>query len=122
MQDSQNTQQTAKPAEQMNLFEDKLLDVNHKQDYRIIGQLFDTYWLIEFEDSFYMMDQHAAHEKILYERLMKQFHEKTYHSQMIMPPVILTLSLREEQILKENWKTLQHSAMKSKSLAEKNIK
>ena len=93
------------PAEQMNLFEDKLLDVNHKQDYRIIGQLFDTYWLIEFEDSFYMMDQHAAHEKILYERLMKQFHEKTYHSQMIMPPVILTLSLREEQILKENWKT-----------------
>ncbi|MFR4777090.1 MAG: hypothetical protein ACLUAI_12815 [Lachnospira sp.] len=89
----------------MNLFEDKLLDVNHKQDYRIIGQLFDTYWLIEFEDSFYMMDQHAAHEKILYERLMKQFHEKTYHSQMIMPPVILTLSLREEQILKENWKT-----------------
>lgn len=105
VQDSQNTQQTAKPAEQMNLFEDKLLDVNHKQDYRIIGQLFDTYWLIEFEDSFYMMDQHAAHEKILYERLMKQFHEKTYHSQMIMPPVILTLSLREEQILKENWKT-----------------
>lgn len=105
VQDSQDTQQTAKPAEQMNLFEDKLLDVNHKQDYRIIGQLFDTYWLIEFEDSFYMMDQHAAHEKILYERLMKQFHEKTYHSQMIMPPVILTLSLREEQILKENWKT-----------------
>lgn len=105
VQDSQDTQQTAKPAEQMKLFEDKLLDVNHKQDYRIIGQLFDTYWLIEFEDSFYMMDQHAAHEKILYERLMKQFHEKTYHSQMIMPPVILTLSLREEQILKENWKT-----------------
>ena len=105
VQDSQDTQQTAKPAEQMNLFEDKLLDVNHKQDYRIIGQLFDTYWLIEFEDSFYMMDQHAAHEKILYERLMKQFHEKTYHSQMIMPPIILTLSLREEQILKENWKT-----------------
>lgn len=105
VRDSKDTQQTAKPAEQMNLFEDKLLDVNHKQDYRIIGQLFDTYWLIEFEDSFYMMDQHAAHEKILYERLMKQFHEKTYHSQMIMPPVILTLSLREEQILKENWKT-----------------
>ena len=69
VQGSQDTQQTAKPAEQMNLFEDKLLDVNHKQDYRIIGQLFDTYWLIEFEDSFYMMDQHAAHEKILYERL-----------------------------------------------------
>lgn len=105
VRDSKDTQQTAKPAEQMNLFEDKLLDVNHKQDYRIIGQLFDTYWLIEFEDSFYMMDQHAAHEKILYERLMKQFHENTYHSQMIMPPVILTLSLREEQILKENWKT-----------------
>lgn len=88
---------------QMNLFEDKLLDKQHKGDYRLIGQLFETYWLIEFEDKFYMMDQHAAHEKILYERLMKKFAEKKYDTQMILPPVVLSLNMREEQVLKENF-------------------
>lgn len=58
--------------EQLSMFKDKLLDEDNKDNYRIIGQLFDTYWLIEFEDRFYMMDQHAAHEKVLYERMMKK--------------------------------------------------
>lgn len=93
------------PPTQINLFEEKLLDASHKVDYQIIGQLFDTYWLISLEDKFYMMDQHAAHEKILYERLIKRFHEKQYHTQMLMPPVIISLNLREEQVLKENWDT-----------------
>lgn len=88
---------------QLNLFEDKLLDKQHKADYRLIGQLFETYWLIEFEDKFYMMDQHAAHEKILYERLMKSFREKKYDTQMILPPVVLSLNMREEQVLKEHF-------------------
>ena len=88
--------------EQMSLFDDKLLDVNNKNNYRIIGQLFDTYWLIEFEDRFYMMDQHAAHEKVLYERMMKKIKEKHIDTQMIMPPVILTLNMNEEEVLKQN--------------------
>lgn len=86
---------------QLDFFEDKLLDRRHKSDYRLIGQLFETYWLIEFEDKFYMMDQHAAHEKILYEKLMKNFKEKKYDTQMILPPVVLSLNMREEQVLKE---------------------
>lgn len=85
----------------MSFVDDKLLDKNAVKPYRIIGQLFETYWLIEFEDKFYMMDQHAAHEKILYERTMKHLKEKTMDSQMIMPPVILSLSMREEEILNE---------------------
>lgn len=87
--------------QQMSFADDKLLDKNAVKPYRIIGQLFETYWLIEFEDKFYMMDQHAAHEKILYERTMKHLKEKTMDSQMIMPPVILSLSMREEEILNE---------------------
>lgn len=87
--------------QQMSFVDDKLLDKNAVKPYRIIGQLFETYWLIEFEDKFYMMDQHAAHEKILYERTMKHLKEKTMDSQMIMPPVILSLSMREEEILNE---------------------
>ena len=64
----------SEPPKQMNLFENKLLDESSRNKYRIIGQLFDTYWLIEFEDKFYMMDQHAAHEKVLYEKIMNKLH------------------------------------------------
>lgn len=89
-------------ATQMSMFEDKLLDKTNTIQYRIIGQLFDTYWLIEFEDKFYMMDQHAAHEKVLYERFMKRLANKQMDSQMIMPPVILSVNMREQQVLVEN--------------------
>lgn len=92
----------SEPPKQMNLFENKLLDENSRNKYRIIGQLFDTYWLIEFEDKFYMMDQHAAHEKVLYERTMNKLHNKTIGSQMILPPIVLSLNMHEEEIYKTN--------------------
>ena len=87
---------------QMNLFEEKLLTVENRSRFRIIGQVFETYWLIEFENKLLMIDQHAAHEKVNYERLMKQFHEKSVVSQALMPPVIVSLSGQEENVLKEN--------------------
>ena len=92
----------SEPPKQMNLFENKLLDENSRNKYRIIGQLFDTYWLIEFEDKFYMMDQHAAHEKVLYERTMNKLHDKTIGTQMILPPIVLSLNMHEEEIYKAN--------------------
>ena len=92
----------SEPPKQMNLFENKLLDENSRNKYRIIGQLFDTYWLIEFEDKFYMMDQHAAHEKVLYERTMNKLHDKTIGTQMILPPIVLSLNMHEEEIYKTN--------------------
>ncbi len=87
---------------QMNLFEEKLLTADNRSRFRIIGQVFETYWLIEFENKLLMIDQHAAHEKVNYERLMKQFHEKSVVSQALMPPVIVSLSGQEENVLKEN--------------------
>lgn len=92
----------SEPPKQMNLFENKLLDENSRNKYRIIGQLFDTYWLIEFEDKFYMMDQHAAHEKVLYEKTMNKLHNKTIGTQMILPPIVLSLNMHEEEIYKAN--------------------
>ena len=86
---------------QLNLFEEKLLSVNSKDKYRILGQIFDTYWLIAFEDKLFIMDQHAAHEKVKYERLYKELQNKEVSSQMLNPPVILTLTGKEEQLLKE---------------------
>lgn len=88
--------------EQMSLFQDKLLDPENEQKYRIIGQLFETYWLIEFEDKFYMMDQHAAHEKILFEETMERLNNRQIETQMIMVPTILTLNMNEEETLLNN--------------------
>jgi DNA mismatch repair protein MutL len=70
-----------------------------KKSHRIIGQLFDTYWLVEFEDNLFMIDQHAAHEKVLYEKTMKRVRESSFTSQTLSPPVILTLDLQEEEML-----------------------
>ena len=88
-----------KNAQQLNLFEEKLLSMQNRNRYRIIGQVFDTYWLIQFEDKLFIIDQHAAHEKVKYERLMKQFHEKSVVSQRLMPAIIVSLTGQEESIL-----------------------
>ena len=65
----------------------------------MIGQLFDTYWLIEYDDHLYIIDQHAAHEKVLYETTMSQLKNKVFTSQQLNPPIILTLSMAEEELL-----------------------
>ena len=87
---------------QMELFSDKLLTEESRARHKLIGQVFDTYWIVEFEEKMYIIDQHAAHEKVMYERFMKQYQEKRQTSQMITPPVIVTLSLQEETLLKRH--------------------
>lgn len=89
---------------QLELFEEKLLAPESRERIRLVGQIFDTYWLAQFGDNFYIIDQHAAHEKVYYERLVKSFREKTVDSQYLNPPLIVTLNLQEENILKENQK------------------
>ena len=89
---------------QLELFEEKLLAPESRERIRLVGQIFDTYWLAQFGDNFYIIDQHAAHEKVYYERLVKSFREKTVDSQYLNPPLIVTLNLQEENILKENHK------------------
>lgn len=87
-------------AEQMELFDDKLLSQQNVKQHTIIGQVFDTYWIVQFQDKMYLIDQHAAHEKVLYEQTMKRLKDHMFTSQRISPPVILTLSLKEEEALK----------------------
>lgn len=88
-------------AQQLDLFEEKLLTKEAKQEHKIIGQVFDTYWIVQFHDNMYLIDQHAAHEKVLYERTMKSLKEKEHTSQLLSPPIILTLSMQEEELLKK---------------------
>ena len=84
--------------EQLDLFDGKLLSKEAAVHHMIIGQLFDTYWLVQFGEKLYIIDQHAAHEKVLYERLMKDLRNRTFQSQMLSPPIILNLSMQEEEL------------------------
>lgn len=93
---------------QEELFEMPFLCKEAKKQHKIIGQLFSTYWLIEFHDKLFILDQHAAHEKVLYERNLAAFYKKEkLYSQLLIVPVIVSLSMTEQQILKENLSFLQ---------------
>lgn len=83
------------------------LSMEAKKHHRIIGQLFATYWIVEYDGKMFIIDQHAAHEKVLYEKTMKRVHEKTQLSQMISPPIMITLSMREEEVLKQHQDTFK---------------
>lgn len=89
-------------AEQLELFDNRLLSKEARVHHRIIGQLFDTYWLVEYDNKFYIIDQHAAHEKVLYERFLKEFANKEIISQMVSPPSLVSLNLQESNLLKAN--------------------
>lgn len=87
--------------------EPSFLTEDARKKHRIIGQLFDTYWLVQFEDKLFIIDQHAAHEKVLYERTMEKLKNQSFTSQAISPPVILTLNNEEEQSLLKYKKQFQ---------------
>ncbi|MCI6467214.1 MAG: DNA mismatch repair endonuclease MutL [Faecalicatena sp.] len=89
-------------AEQMDLFEEKLLRRETKAEYKLIGQVFDTYWLVQFHDNLYIIDQHAAHERVLYERTLREMKNREYTSQYLSPPIILSLTMQEAELLNEH--------------------
>ena len=86
---------------QLNLFDEKVLTKENVKEYEILGQIFGTYWIIGFKDKMFMVDQHAAHEKVNYERMIKRYKSGDILSQMVNPPVIVTLSASEEEIFLE---------------------
>ena len=92
-------QQVEQKAEQLNFFDEKLLTKKAVAEYKIIGQVFETYWLVEFRDDLYIIDQHAAHERVLYEKTLAGMKTRDFTSQMISPPIILDLSMKEAQLL-----------------------
>ncbi len=87
---------------QTNLFTDRILTREHRKDFRIIGQVFECYWIIQYERKMMIIDQHAAHEKVNYERMVKRYREKNVLSQSLLPPIVLTLTAKEESMYLEN--------------------
>lgn len=86
---------------QQTLFTEPLLSEKARIHHRLIGQLFDTYWLIQYGNQLYIMDQHAAHEKVNYERLMEAYRKKERITQFVSPPMVISLTRAEEAILEE---------------------
>ena len=97
---TQPEQKLEKP-DQQTLFTEPLLSEKARIHHRLIGQLFDTYWLIQYGNQLYIMDQHAAHEKVNYERLMEAYRKKERITQFVSPPMVISLTRAEEAILEE---------------------
>ncbi|MBP3216279.1 MAG: DNA mismatch repair endonuclease MutL [Clostridium sp.] len=99
---------TDKKPEQMTMFTEKLLTPEARKHHRIIGQLFSTYWLVEFGENLYIIDQHAAHEKVQYERTIKSLRDRSYTSQMLNPPAVVTLTGEEQLMLQKYGEEFRH--------------
>ncbi len=86
---------------QLNFFEEKILKQENKDKFEIMGQIFKTYWLVRYEEQLLFVDQHAAHEKVKYEKLMKSLKANDIISQTLQPPLVLHLTQKEEAALEE---------------------
>ena len=85
---SERVQEQKEKPKQMDLFEENFLKRGVRAEYKLIGQVFDTYWLVEFQDKLYIIDQHAAHERVLYERTLQGMKTREFTSQYLSPPII----------------------------------
>ena len=98
--------ETQKTVYEQQQLDTAFLTADARKQHKIIGQLFDTYWLVEYEDKLFIIDQHAAHEKVLYEKTMEKLKEKSFTSQAVSPPIILTLNNEETEMLEKYKKEL----------------
>ena len=105
--DAAYIEEAGKKYVQQDMFQEKFLTKEARAKHRLIGQLFKTYWLIEYDGKFFIMDQHAAHEKVKYEELMENYKNKKIYSQYLMPPAVVTLSAAEIEFLHENMKMFE---------------
>ena len=107
----EETSAVPKPAklqfEQQTMFHQGILSEQGKKECQIIGQVFGTYWILQYEDSMYMVDQHAAHEKVLYERFMKKILHHEVMTQQLQPPIIVSLSMAQEEALSRHGNVLE---------------
>lgn len=85
--------------EQLNFFDEKILTREAKQEYRIVGQVFDTYWIIEYRDKMLMIDQHAAHEKVKYEQILAKAEHNEIYTQMLTPPAVISVTSKEAALI-----------------------
>ena len=104
---------------QYELFETGLLTKEARPKHKLVGQVFDTYWIVEYDGKMFIIDQHAAHEKVLYEKLMKRFKENKPSVQMLQPPMILSLTMTESELLERHMKDFKAMGFEFESFGGK---
>lgn len=104
---------------QYELFETGLLTKEARPKHKLVGQVFDTYWIVEYDEKMFIIDQHAAHEKVLYEKLMKRFKENKPSVQMLQPPMILSLTMTEAELIESHMKDFKAMGFEFESFGGK---
>lgn len=104
---------------QYELFETGLLTKEARPKHKLVGQVFDTYWIVEYDGKMFIIDQHAAHEKVLYEKLMKRFKENKPSVQMLQPPMILSLTMTEAELIEDHMKDFKAMGFEFESFGGK---
>ena len=81
-------------------------------ELEFFGQMHGTYLFAQGQGGLYIIDQHAAHEKVLYENTIKSLKTRQYDMQMVDPPIILTLNMNEELLLENIWIISRESVLR----------
>lgn len=105
-------------AEQESLFSPSFFSEEGEREFRLIGQVFQTYWLIEFQKELFIMDQHAAHEKVNFEKMRKNYLEKPGISQGILPKTMV-FSAKEEELYEKTKDYFAHLGYRIRKEEEK---
>ena len=90
--------------------------------YKYIGNVFDTYIIIQIEDKVYFVDQHAAHERYLYEQIKEAYYSKDRESQLLLLPILVDLSEKEKNIVDENSEMFKKSGFIIEEFGERTVK
>ena len=101
---------------------DNFLDPKAEPDRIILGCAFNTYWIVQYQNTLFMIDQHAAHEKVLYCRFMRQYEKSEITSQMISPPVIFSVTEKEKALLDEYMEAFIKAGFEIESFGGKEYK
>ena len=100
---------------------DEFLSEKARKKHRLIGQVFRTYWMIEYDEKLYIVDQHAAHEKVMFERLMKQLSEKHVISQQLLPPKVVHLDSVEHTLVLDKIELFQQTGFDVEDFGDDSI-
>ena len=107
--------------EQLSLPVEKFISEEARKRHRMVGQVFKTYWIIEYDEKMYIVDQHAAHEKVMFERLMRQMNEKQVISQQLLPPKVLHLGSVEYEIVMNKKELFQQTGFDLEDFGDDSI-
>lgn len=121
-QRTREAEKTREKYEQASLTDMEYLSEEAAPDIKVIGQVFNTYWITQYEDNLYYMDQHAAHEKVNYEHFLAEFKQRSIHSQQIYPPKIITLSAPEKQAVMQSLDYFERSGFELSDFGGNEVK